>query len=102
MTAMIARALSVSSFARSAQTRCIVHNAVCVCAHRTCHISEATILKNAFAKFDRDESGNVDFKEFCLALEHLGLHIQGLGAPGLGGIRREIAVEVFSRMDSDG
>lgn len=65
-------------------------------------MSEKRILAKAFTKFDRDASGNVDVAEFCLALEHLGLHVEGLGAPGLGGIPRDIVEHVFARMDSDG
>ena len=71
-------------------------------ARCTAQVSEGRILKSAFVKFDRDASGNVDIDEFCLALEHLGLHVDGLGAPGLGGVAREFAEGAFARLDSDG
>ena len=66
------------------------------------NLSEERILKAAFVKFDKDASGNVDIDEFCQALEHLGLHVEGLGAPGLGGIPRHVVDAVFASMDEDG
>jgi hypothetical protein len=71
-------------------------------ARSTHNLSEERILKAAFVKFDKDASGNVDIDEFCLALEHLGLHVEGLGAPGLGGIPRHVVDAVFASMDDDG
>ena len=66
------------------------------------NLSEGRILELAFRKFDRDGSGHMDMDEFCMALEHLGLHVEGLGAPGLGGIPRKVVEVVFGRFDADG
>ena len=49
------------------------------------------MLKKAFTTFDNDASGSIDFVEFCQALEHLGLHLEGEGLPGMGGVPRQTA-----------
>jgi uncharacterized protein YbcV (DUF1398 family) len=94
---------------------------------RTNHrISEQTVLKQAFVRFDTDQSGSVDFKEYCKALEYLGLHMetkvvdptrqrtahnsvhaldvprqQHPGIPGLGGVSLRVVTALFEKFDAD-
>ena len=70
-------------------------------ARSTSHFAEARVLKKAFTKFDRDCSGAVDFGEFSLALEHLGLHMEGKGLRGNGGLPPEVVRALFDRYDAD-
>lgn len=71
-------------------------------ARTTAHVGEERILKNAFTKFDKDASGACDFDEFALALEHLGLHVEGAGLAGMGGLPRATVEGLFNRYDDDG
>jgi len=70
-------------------------------ARTTAHMGEQRILKNAFSKFDKDASGNVDLTEFALALEHLGLHTEEKGLPGQGGLPMSTVKALFRRYDKD-
>jgi hypothetical protein len=70
-------------------------------ARSTPHLSENRVLRNAFRNFDRDLSGKVDEDEFCRSLEHLGMHIDKEGLPGLGGLQPEIVRGLFRRFDDD-
>ena len=70
-------------------------------ARTTAHLGEQRILKAAFTKFDKDGSGSVDFKEFSLALEHLGLHTEDEGLPGQGGLPLNVMQGLFRRYDED-
>lgn len=71
-------------------------------ARTTAHLGEQRILKSAFTKFDKDCSNSVDFKEFSLALEHLGLHQEDKGLPGQGGLPTAVVEALFKRYDADG
>ena len=71
-------------------------------ARTTAHIGEARVLKNAFAKFDKDLSGEVEYEEFSLALEHLGLHTEEEGLRGEGGLSKEVVEALFARYDTSG
>ena len=66
------------------------------------HLSEHRIMKKAFTKFDTDCSGSVDFHEFSKALEHMGLHTQGDGLPGWGGVKPSVMRALFNKFDTDG
>jgi len=70
-------------------------------ARSTPHISEQRVLRNAFRNFDRDLSGMVDLAEFSRALEHLGMHIEKEGLPGLGGLQADVVRGLFTRFDDD-
>ena len=70
-------------------------------ARSTAHKGEERILRAAFSKFDKDRSGSVDFEEFSKALEHLGLHTEGKGLDGHGGLKAEAVQALFSRYDGD-
>ena len=70
-------------------------------ARTTAHLGEQRILKNAFNKFDKDCSGHVDFIEFQLALEHLGLHTEAVGLKGQGGLPVMFVKALFRRYDVD-
>ena len=65
-------------------------------------MGEMRILKDAFTKFDKDCSGSVDYHEFSLALEHLGLHQADEGLPGMGGLAPGLVRALFNRYDEDG
>ena len=71
-------------------------------ARTTSQISEIRVLKKSFVAFDADASGSVDFTEFCKALEHLGLHIDGVGMPGRGGVPMPVVQGLFNAFDGDG
>ena len=70
-------------------------------ARSTAHLGEERILRNAFAKFDKDCSGHVDFKEFLLALEYLGLHTEETGLEGHGGLKMGTVAGLFNKYDED-
>ena len=70
-------------------------------ARTSAQISEPRVLKRAFVAFDTDGSGQVDLKEFCAALEHLGLHIDGVGMPGRGGLQYSVVQALFESLDAD-
>ena len=70
-------------------------------ARTTAHVGEQRILKQAFSKFDHDQSGSVDFGEFSLALEHIGLHVEGQGLPGEGGVPPQAMEALFAKYDAD-
>ena len=67
----------------------------------TAQLGEHQILRRAFVKFDKDQSGSVDLEEFCKALEHLGLHCQDVGLPGWGGVPQSVMRAQFERFDAD-
>lgn len=71
-------------------------------ARSTAHKGEERILRAAFSKFDKDRSATVDFDEFSKALEHLGLHTEGKGLEGHGGLKAEAVRSLFARYDTDG
>ena len=71
-------------------------------ARSTAHIGEERILRAAFNKFDKDRSKSIDFHEFQLALEHLGLHTEGDGLDGCGGLPLDAVKGLFARYDVDG
>lgn len=73
-----------------------------VWARSTAHVGEERTLKQAFAKFDKDHSGNVDLDEFKYTLEHLGLHCNEGGLQGQGGMEPAVVEMLFSRYDADG
>jgi len=70
-------------------------------ARSTAHIGEERILLAAFNKFDKDRSHNVDFDEFVKALEYLGLHTEGKGLAGCGGLPLDSVQALFARYDTD-
>lgn len=70
-------------------------------ARSTYHLSEHRIMKKAFAKFDADCSGSVDFDEFSHALEHMGLHTRDHGLPGWGGVKPGVMRMLFDKFDAD-
>ena len=70
-------------------------------ARTTSKMSESRVLERAFKQFDKDQSGALDLSEFCKALEYLGLHVDGRGAPGLGGIPFDVVESVFRDLDTD-
>ena len=70
-------------------------------ARTTATKGDLRVLKDAFAKFDHDQSGNVDFTEFRLAMEHLGLHVEGQGLAGKGGLPAQAMELLFAKYDTD-
>jgi hypothetical protein len=70
-------------------------------ARTTATKGDLRVLKDAFAKFDHDQSGNVDFAEFRLAMEHLGLHVEGQGLAGKGGLPAQAMELLFAKYDTD-
>jgi len=80
-----------------------------VWARTNARTGELKTLKNAFLKFDTDNSGTVDLEEFKRTLKHLGLHCNEgdtrneAGCPtGLGGLDPKVVEALFSRYDADG
>ena len=70
-------------------------------ARTTATKGDLRVLKDAFAKFDHDQSGNVDYAEFRLAMEHLGLHVEGQGLAGKGGLPAQAMELLFAKYDTD-
>lgn len=71
-------------------------------ARTTAQYGPHRVFKAAFAKFDSDHNGAVDFPEFRQALEHLGLHTADVGLPGPGGVAEDVMWALFCRYDADG
>ena len=68
----------------------------------TANMTEERVLRAAFKQIDLDDSGTICMSEFLSAMERFGLHVQGSGMKGPGGVTLEVAKALFERFDEDG
>lgn len=59
-------------------------------------------MAQTFRSMDTDGSGGVSLEEFIGALERFGLHVEGKGVQGCGGIKLSVVQALFSKYDEDG
>ena len=64
--------------------------------------NEVRALKETFKRFDQDNSGEVNFREFCRAMECFGLSVSQPGQKGSGGVPPDVLRGLFNRYNTDG
>ena len=63
--------------------------------------NEVRALKETFKRFDQDNSGEVNFREFCRAMECFGLSVSQPGQKGSGGVPPDVLRGLFNRYNTD-
>lgn len=64
-------------------------------------VNEERTLKAAFKQFDADGSGEVEFREFTMAMERFGLSIASEDARSKGGVPLQVLRGLFDRYNTD-